>query len=93
MVSNNQTFQKFYGLINNKKGLINKGELKKILKDIQIDPDKLNNAEISKRVESKLSKDVELAKKLGLRGTPAFVIGDNIIFGYLKKDELLDLLN
>jgi len=90
---NNKTFEKFYSMINKKKGLVNESELSKILQKIGIDPDQLNNPKINKRVESKLQKDVDLAKNLGLRGTPAFVIKDEIIFGYVGGDELLDILN
>ena len=89
----NKSFEEFYSMINKKKGLVNENELSKILQKIGIDPDKLNNSKINKRVESKLKKDTDLAKKLGLRGTPAFVIGDQIIFGYVGGDELLDILN
>jgi protein-disulfide isomerase len=89
----NKTFEEFYSMINKKKGLVNEIELSKILQKIDIDPDQLNNSTINKRVESKLKKDVDLAKNLGLRGTPAFVIGGEIIFGYVGGDELLKILN
>ena len=31
---------------------------------------------------------INLAKKLNLRGTPAFVIGEEIIFGYINNEEM-----
>ena len=43
--------------------------------------------------KKKLKKDVDLANKLGLRGTPAFVVGNEIIFGYVPADELLNKIN
>ena len=89
----NKTFEEFYSMINKKKGLVNESELSKILQKIDLDPDQLNNSIINKRVESKLKKDVDLAKNLGLRGTPAFVIGGEIIFGYVGGEELLEILN
>lgn len=89
----NKSFEEFYSMINKKKGLVNESELSKILQKIGIDPDQLNNSTINKRVESKLKKDVDLAQNLGLRGTPAFVIGGQIIFGYVGGDELLKILN
>ena len=54
--------------------------------------DELNNEEVNSRLE-KLKKDVDLANKLGLRGTPAFVVGNEIIFGYVPADELLNKIN
>ena len=40
-----------------------------------------------------LEKDISLAQKLGLRGTPAFIIKDEIIFGYINSEEILSKLN
>ena len=43
-------------------------------------------------IKKKLNKDIELANKLGLRGTPAFVIKDELIFGYIEYEEILSRL-
>ena len=45
-----------------------------------------------KNIKKKLNKDIELANKLGLRGTPAFVIKDELIFGYIEYEEILSRL-
>ena len=54
--------------------------------------DELENEQVNSRLE-KTKKDVDLANKLGLRGTPAFVVGNEIIFGYVPADELLNKIN
>ena len=44
----------------------------------------MKNEEIS----LKLKNDYDLANNLGLRGTPAFIIGNEIIFGYIGYEEI-----
>ena len=51
--------------------------------------EKINGSEIN----NKLEKDIELANELGLRGTPAFIIGNEIIFGYLNYQEMISKIN
>ena len=55
-------------------------------------------ADLDKRLNDdsinlKLQNDYDLANELGLRGTPAFVLGDEIIFGYINKEEILSRIN
>ena len=37
--------------------------------------------------------DIDLARNLGLRGTPAFIISDEIFFGYIDKNDMVSILN
>ncbi|HWL70358.1 MAG TPA: DsbA family protein [Geminicoccus sp.] len=46
----------------------------------------------SPQTEQVLAADMELARKLGLRGTPAFVLGGEIIPGAVPPDQLEDLI-
>ena len=39
-----------------------------------------------------LNKDLELAKNLELRGTPVFIINDEIFFGYIGYDAIAENL-
>ena len=43
-------------------------------------------------VEEKIKKTHELAEKLGVDGTPAFIVGDQLVPGYMSQDELKDLV-
>ena len=54
---------------------------------------RINNEKVNIRLEKKLKMDIDLANKLGLRGTPAFVVGNEIIFGYVPANELLNKIN
>ena len=86
---NNEKFIKFHNLIMSKKGLINKNQLKDILDDLGYDQGKLKNNLNSEYIKSQLLKDRELAEKLSLRGTPAFIVNDKLFFGYIGYDELV----
>ena len=58
---------------------LNINQLKKDIKDPEI--------------EEQLIKNREIAKLLGLNGTPAFIISDEIFFGYIDKDDMVSVLN
>ena len=86
---NNEKFIKFHNLIMSKKGLINKNQLKDILDDLGYDQGKLKNNLNSEYIKNQLLKDRELAEKLSLRGTPAFIVNDKLFLGYIGYDELV----
>ena len=87
------SFNSFYKMINENKGRVSKEKLSEITKKLGVNLDELNNEQVNSRLEKKLKEDVDLANKLGLRGTPAFVVGNEIIFGYVPADELLNKIN
>ena len=72
-----------------RKGLINKNQLKDILDDLGYDQSKLKDYLNSEYIKNQLFKDRELAEKLSLRGTPAFIVNDKLFFGYIGYDELV----
>jgi protein-disulfide isomerase len=53
------------------------------------DTDALREIAESAETDDRLQQNYELAQALGLQGTPAFVIGDEIIRGYLPVEDLL----
>ena len=87
------SFNSFYKMINENKGRVSKEKLLEITKKLGVNLDELNNEKVNVRLEKKLKMDIDLANKLGLRGTPAFVVGNEIIFGYIPADELLNKIN
>ena len=85
-------FLKFHHELLNLKGLIKTDKLLEILKKIDVDEQLLKQKLNDPLIEKKLESDINLAKKLRLRGTPAFVIGEEIIFGYISTEEMSDKL-
>lgn len=43
----------------------------------------------SQEIDDRLNKNYRVAQALGLQGTPAFIIGDQVVRGYLPIDEML----
>ena len=52
------------------------------------DVDELRELAGSTEIDDRLQRNYQLAQALGLQGTPAFVVGNEIIRGYLPADEL-----
>ena len=86
---NNKVFNKFHNTVMSKKGPVNKEYLKNVLNDLGYDQEKLKNSAKSEYIKNQLSIDRELAEKLSLRGTPAFIVNDKLFFGYIGYDELV----
>ena len=53
------------------------------------DQSKLKDNLNSEYIKNQILKDRELAEKLSLRGTPAFIVNDKLFFGYIGYDELV----
>ena len=73
--------------------MINDEILSSIFKKLNIDKNYIQKKIDDKEINRKLQNDIELAKSLGLRGTPAFIISDEIFFGYIKKEDMVSILN
>ena len=70
------------------RGRINENIVFKTAKDIGLDINKLKTDMKSLEIENKLKQNREIAKLLGLNGTPAFIIGNIIYPGALEKNSL-----
>jgi protein-disulfide isomerase len=55
-----------------------------------IDPTLLQQALASRNAEQEIAKNMQLARALGLSGTPAWVIGDEVMSGAVGYDALKD---
>ena len=60
-----------------------------LAEDAGYDADALRELADSTEVDDRLQQNYQLARALGLQGTPAFVIGDEIIRGYLPVEDML----
>ena len=88
----NEKFKKFHNFLLEKKGLINNNDVDKFLVKLGFSLKKINENLDNKYINSQIEKDFQLAKELSLSGTPAFIIKNNIIFGYRGYDELTNYI-
>ncbi len=85
----NEKFNKFHNLIMSKKGLVKNDQLNSILESLGYDQMELKNNSNTDYIRNQLLEDRELAEKLSLRGTPAFIVNDKLFFGYIGYNELI----
>jgi protein-disulfide isomerase len=64
----------------------------KLAGEIGLDVEKLKKDAGSKDVEAELEKVQEFANKLSITGTPAFIIGEQIIRGYVPYDAMKTII-
>jgi protein-disulfide isomerase len=64
----------------------------KIAKDVGIDTDRLVADAKSPKVQDMLKKNAEVAQKLAVSGTPAFILGDQIIRGFIPGDAMQTMI-
>ncbi len=90
--NDNKKFQKFHNLILNKKGRVDENDVIEFLKNLGYDYKNIKKKMKTDYVSSKLNDDLKLAEKLSLQGTPAFIVKNKLIFGYVGYNELLNIL-
>lgn len=61
----------------------------RIARDVGYDTDALKEAAKDETIDQRIKQNYELAAKLGIQGTPSFVIGDTLVRGYIPADGLL----
>ena len=76
----------------NIRGRIDEDKIFETAKNIGLNIDKLKNDMLNPSIQNILDKNREVAKRLGLNGTPAFIIGDIIYPGAIKKSGLQEII-
>ena len=70
------------------RGEKNDKTLEKLAKDVGLDVEKAKADANSKEIAAMIEESMTLASKIGIRGTPAFIVGDKLFRGYLGPDGL-----
>jgi len=64
-----------------------------IAEDLGLDVDRLRADMDAPAVTDEINANLELAQAIGVRGTPAFVVGDVVVPGAVPLESLIDLVN
>lgn len=67
--------------------------LAKIAKDEGLDVDQMKADKDSAEVEQMIDNNLANMEKFGIRGTPSFIIGDQILKGFVGKDALKQIIS
>lgn len=70
------------------RGTIDDAQIMQIAKEVGIDQTKLKTAMADPGIKAKLQANLDLAEKLNINGTPAFIIGDKLLPGAVDQDTL-----
>jgi protein-disulfide isomerase len=71
----------FHVALMESRGELNEARVLELARKVGIDADRLKQAKADPAIAEKLSRTLELAKKLQINGTPAFVIGGQLVPG------------
>jgi protein-disulfide isomerase len=85
-------YNEFHSSLMSLRGRIGENEIFNSAKKIGLDIEKLKIEMNNPEIKNQLLKNREIAKLLGLNGTPAFIIGDIIYPGAIDKDKLNKLI-
>lgn len=90
-MQNEDLYLDFHFALMSAKDLSSNG-IKQLAESIGFDPDQLEKDMESAEVTEAIEANYELASALGIEGTPAFVIGENLVPGAVDKDRLVELI-
>ncbi|MFK7839869.1 MAG: DsbA family protein [Bdellovibrionales bacterium] len=67
-------------------------QLSQIAKDLDLDLDQMKKDASSSDVQNMIDRDVELARTIGINGTPAFIVGETLYPGYIGEDGMVQAI-
>lgn len=83
----------FHNKLMGVKGRVNGAKALEVAKDFGVDVDRARKDMDAAATKASIEDTVALGDRLGLTGTPAFVIGDEIVFGAVGQDALKQKLD
>lgn len=74
------------------RGKLDEDRVMKLIQKTGLDPDEIRAAMADPSIEAVLRKNFELGHRLGINGTPAFIIGGQLVPGAISLDQLEKLV-
>ena len=81
-------YPEFYETLMSHQGKVNERSVYSIAEGVGYDIDELEEAASATEIGDRIKANYQLGARLGIEGTPGFVIGDRGIRGYVSADEL-----
>lgn len=82
----------YHGRLMESRGRVNGDRAKAVAKDMGLDMGRLEKDFEGEEVRAIIQENARLAEKLGLTGTPAFIVGDEIVPGAVGSEPLRQLI-
>ena len=75
------------------KGTLNSETINSIAKAVGLDVKRLNNDMKNPKVDERIERNKSIAEQLNINGTPAFIVGEEVIAGAISENQLIRLVN
>ena len=85
-------YLEFHNALMSQRGQLDEGVIMRLAKSVGLDTDRLKKDMESAEVTGAIAKNQQLAEELGIRGTPAFIIGDELVPGAIKLEDMKSLV-
>ncbi len=83
----------FHSALMNTHGGLSEVQVLGIAKKIGLDPEKVHKAMADPKITKTIEKNIALAQSLNIQGTPAFIVGDQLLPGAVELDHLRELVS
>jgi len=85
-------YVEFHTALMGKRGALDNESILQLAREVGLDVNRLKTDMESPEIAKTIAKDKELGEEIGVRGTPAFVLGDRLIGGAVPKAELVKMI-
>ncbi|AWK86555.1 DsbA family protein [Azospirillum thermophilum] len=85
-------YVEFHNALMGQRGQLDEEVIFRLAKSVGLDTDRLKKDMDGPDIQKTIAMNQALAESLGIRGTPAFVIGDELVPGAIKLDEMKRLV-
>lgn len=86
-------YEAFHAALMTHEGRVDSSVVRAVAKDIGLDIQKLEKDINDPAIEAEIKANIELAQRLGIRGTPGFVVGDTVVPGAIDTERFIALFN
>ena len=80
-------YQEFHFALISHNGRLNKSSINKIAENVGLDMERLKKDMERSEITDSIKRNIEMAQRLGINGTPAFIVGDQLSPGAVSKEQ------
>lgn len=82
----------FHAALMETRGALGEDQVLAVAKKVGLDPDKVRKAMDDPKIKETIEKNMALAQSLNIQGTPAFIVGDQVLPGAIDLEHLRELV-
>ncbi|SEW35430.1 Protein-disulfide isomerase [Aliiroseovarius sediminilitoris] len=86
-------YEAFHWALMGMSGRAEEASVMRIASEVGLDIDQLRRDMQAPEIEEHISTSMNLAQSLGFNGTPSFVIGDELVPGFVEKSQLVEIVD